>query len=113
MSFTVVFSENVTGVTAAAFVLVPSSGVTGATITNVTGGGSTYTVTVNSGSGSGTLGLNLIDNDTIDDSAGNPLGGVGNGNGNFIGQTYTIASGTSNSQAALVDQALASEDQWT
>src|SRR5205823_3933685 len=41
-------------------------------------------------SGNGTLGLNLVDDDSIQDGAGNPLGGTGTGNGNFTGQVYTI-----------------------
>jgi hypothetical protein len=40
--------------------------------------------------GAGTLGLKLVDNDSIKDLAGNKLGGTGLGNGNFTGQVYTI-----------------------
>src|SRR5439155_1208231 len=47
-------------------------------------------LTANTGSGSGTLGLNLVDDDSIADSAGNKLGGTGTGNGNFTGEVYTI-----------------------
>ena len=64
--------------------------VTGATITTVSGSGNQYTVTANTGTGNGTLGLNLVDNDTILDTSANPLGGTGAGNGNFTGQSYTI-----------------------
>ena len=63
--WTVVFSESVTGVDAADFALVTTGAVTGATITTVSGSGSQYTVTANTGTGNGTLGLNLVDNDTI------------------------------------------------
>jgi hypothetical protein len=91
VSWTVTFSAGVTGVDATDFALVPAGGVTGATITSVTGGGSTWTVNANSGSGTGTLGLNLVDNDTIVDGSGRALGGVGAGNGNFTGQVYTVA----------------------
>jgi MSHA biogenesis protein MshQ len=91
VSWTVIFSENVTGVDATDFALVPT-GVSGAFITAVTGGGTTWTVTANTGIGSGTLGLNLVDNDTIIDAVGNPLGGAGAGNGNFPGQVYTITA---------------------
>jgi DNA/RNA endonuclease G (NUC1) len=87
--FTVTFSESVSGVDAADFALA-TTGVASASITNVAGSGSTYTVTVDSGSGDGTIGLNLIDDDSIADSAGNKLGGTGTGNGNFTGQIYTI-----------------------
>ena len=48
------------------------------------------TVTASSGSGSGTLGLNLVDNDTIIDANGNKLGGAGAGNGSFTGAVYTL-----------------------
>jgi MSHA biogenesis protein MshQ len=88
--WTVTFSESVSGVNAFDFVLVPGGGVSGASITAVTGSGDTYTVTTNTGSGSGTLGLNLVDDDSISDAAGNKLGGTGAGNGNFTGEVYTI-----------------------
>jgi autotransporter-associated beta strand protein len=89
--FTVTFSEPVTGVDATDFVATPSGLTAAGAITNVTGSGTTWTVTVNTGSGSGTIGLNLVDDDTIADLAGNKLGGAGTGNGNFAGtQTYTL-----------------------
>jgi hypothetical protein len=89
-SFTVTFNESVTGVDISDF-SVTSSGLTGVSIAAVSGGPKIYTVGVNTGSGSGTLRLNLLDNDSIIDSASNPLGGSGLANGNFItGQAYTI-----------------------
>ncbi|HKS26160.1 MAG TPA: lamin tail domain-containing protein [Thermoanaerobaculia bacterium] len=88
VSFTVTFSESVTGVDASDFALA-TSGVTGASISGVTGSGP-YTVTVNTGSGDGTVGLNFVDDDSVVDSVGNPVGGTGAGNGNFTGQVYTI-----------------------
>jgi Domain of unknown function (DUF4347)/RTX calcium-binding nonapeptide repeat (4 copies)/Bacterial Ig-like domain len=91
VSYTVAFSQNVTGVDAADFMLVPSAGITGASITSVTAiDPKTYTVVVNTGSGDGTLGLNLTDNDTIKNTLGVVLGDVGNNNGNLTGQTYNI-----------------------
>jgi MSHA biogenesis protein MshQ len=92
ISWTVTFSTSVTGVDATDFVLVQGGGVTGASITGVTGSGPTWTVTANSGSGTGTLGLNLVDNDSIIDGGGKKLGGTGAGNGNFTGQVYTIST---------------------
>jgi hypothetical protein len=91
LHWTVSFSESVTGVDSTDFSLVPT-GVTGTSITAVTGSGSgPYTVTVNSGSGNGTLGVNLVDDNSIKDGANNPLGdSVGGANGNFSGQAYTI-----------------------
>ncbi|MGA2034634.1 MAG: lamin tail domain-containing protein, partial [Thermoguttaceae bacterium] len=88
LQFTVTFSESVTGVDAADFALALSG--TSGTILAATPNGTTWTVTVNNVAGNGTLGLNLVDNDTILDQAGNRLGGTGTGNGNFTGQTYTI-----------------------
>jgi hypothetical protein len=65
--------------------------VTGAAITNIAGGGTTWTVTVNTGTGDGTVRMDLVDDDTIVDIAANPLGGKGAGNGDFTsGEVYTI-----------------------
>jgi Bacterial Ig-like domain len=89
VSWDVTFSESVTGVDAGDFALA-ASGVTGASITGVTGSGSSYTVTASTGTGSGTLGLNLVDDDSIADAATNKLGGTGAGNGNFTGQVYEL-----------------------
>jgi hypothetical protein len=89
VSWTVTFSQSVTGVNAADFTLV-QSGVSGASITSVTGTGTTWTVTANTGTGSGTLGLNLVDDDSIINVASMPLGGAGAGNGNFTGQVYGV-----------------------
>ncbi len=92
VAWTVVFSASVTGVDATDFALVPGGGVSGASITSVTGGGTTWTVTANSGTSAGTLGLNLVDDDSIVSTGGTPLGGAGAGNGNFTGQVYTISA---------------------
>lgn len=92
VSWTITFSEAVTGVNAADFVLVQAGGVSGASITSVSGGGASWTVTANTGSGTGTLGLNLVDDDSIRDLASNRLGGTGNGNGNFTGAVYTVTA---------------------
>ena len=89
VSFAVTFSEPVYGVDSADFSLA-QIGVTGAAITSMTGSGATCTVVVSTGTGSGTLGLNLIDNNTIIDYLSNPLGGAGSGNGNFTGEIYDV-----------------------
>ena len=83
VSWTVAFSESVTGVDASDFALAQSS-IVNPHITNVSGAGSTYTVTASTGTSDGTLGLNLVDNDTIVDLANNGLAG------NFTGQVYAI-----------------------
>lgn len=90
VSWTVTFSESVTGVDAADFSLVQGGGVAGAAITGVAGSGTTYIVTASTGTGNGSLGLNLVDNDTIADALGTPLGGGGAGNGNFTGEAYAV-----------------------
>ena len=90
VDFTVTFSEAVTGVDATDFIIT-QSGLTGSSVSNVSGSGAVYTVTANTGSGSGTLRLDVVDDDSIKDLAGNPLGGSGAGNGNFnTGETYTV-----------------------
>jgi MSHA biogenesis protein MshQ len=91
VSWTVVFSASVSGVDATDFALVQAGGVSGASITSVTGAGTTWTVNANTGSGTGTLGLNLVDDDSIVSAGGTPLGGAGAGNGNFTGQVYTVS----------------------
>jgi DNA/RNA endonuclease G (NUC1) len=90
VDFTVTFSQSVTGVDASDFA-VTASGVTGASVSNVTGSGTTYTVSVNTGSGDGTVRLDVTDDDTIINGTSTPLGGAGSGNGNFTtGQSYAI-----------------------
>lgn len=90
VDWTVTFSASVTGVDTSDFALAMGGGVTGATITGVAGSGTTWTVTASTGAGAGTLGLNLVDDDTIINGAGKPLGGTGTGNGNFTGAVYTV-----------------------
>lgn len=89
LSFSVVFSVAVTGVDATDFAL-GSTGVSGASITGVSGSGTTYTVTVNTGSGDGSIRVNVVDDDSIIDGGSAPLGGVGAANGNFTGTAALI-----------------------
>ena len=96
ISFSVSFSETVTGVTPDDFTLTMTGGISGASVTGVSGSGEEYTVAVDTGSGNGTLRLDLIDDDSIRDAENNPLGGTGAGNGNFTkGETYIIDKSTS------------------
>ncbi len=89
VTFAVTFSRAVTGVDASDFALT-ATGVSGATVTGVSGSGSTYTVTVGTGTGSGTLRLDVVDDDSITDGLA-PLGGAGAGNGGFTAsEVYTI-----------------------
>ena len=71
-SFTVTFGEIVTGGSASSFSLT-TSGITGASVTGVTGSGATRTVTVNTGTGDGTIRLDLTTVTGIADAAGNAL----------------------------------------
>ncbi|MCC2546272.1 cadherin domain-containing protein [Hymenobacter sp. BT175] len=82
VNFTVTFARSVTGVNTGNFSLTPSVGVTGASITSVSGSGTTYTVVVNTGSGSGTLSLNMQNATGVDPGVSNlPY---------TSGQSYTI-----------------------
>jgi hypothetical protein len=91
VSFTVVFTEAVSGVDGSDFFLSTSGTLSGASITGLSGSGYTYTVTAVTGSGEGTLRLEVLDNDSIVDAVGHPLGGAGLGNGNFTtGEEYTV-----------------------
>jgi len=94
VNFAVTFSDPVTGVNTSApfsdFILT-TTGITGASITAVTGTGATRTVAVNTGTGNGTIRLDVLDNDNILDGSGKKLGGTGLQNGDFnSGETYTI-----------------------
>jgi hypothetical protein len=90
VKFIVTFSEAVTGVDKDDFKLT-TTGVTGASIVTVSGSGAAYTVSVNTGSKNGTIRLDGMDDDSIVDAIGNPLGGNGADNGNFAGgEIYTV-----------------------
>ncbi|NEQ52415.1 MAG: hypothetical protein F6K11_20110, partial [Leptolyngbya sp. SIO3F4] len=93
LTFAVTFSENVTGVDTGDFSLA-TTGTASGNIAGISGSDNSYTVTVNSVSGDGTLGLSLVDDDTILNSNSVQLGGVGttgDGSGSFTtGQTYTL-----------------------
>ncbi|MEK6752869.1 MAG: metallophosphoesterase [Chloroflexota bacterium] len=72
VNFTVTFSESVTGVNRDDFSLT-TNGVSGATVSSVTGSGSVYTVKVNTGVGNGDIRLDIPVIATITDLSGNPL----------------------------------------
>jgi hypothetical protein len=91
VGFAVSFSETVTGVDASDFFVSTTGNISGAAVTGVSGSGNMYNVSVSTGNGDGTLRLEILDNDSIIDSSGYPLGGPGIGNGNFItGEEYSL-----------------------
>jgi hypothetical protein len=85
VSWTVTFSESVTGVGTSDFGLV-RSGISGGSISSVSGSGATRTVTSSTGTGNGTLGLNLTSVAGIVDGVGNGLSATLP----VVGDTYTI-----------------------
>lgn len=96
-SFTVTFSEAVTGVDFNDFALT-AGGTAAGTITGVTGSGTTYTVSVGSVSGDGTLRLDLKSSGTgIADAASNAIAAGFTG-----GQSITIDNTTATPTIAAV-----------
>jgi len=90
VDYLVRFSTSVNNVESSDFALT-TTGVTGSSITNVSGSGEMYTVTVDTGSGNGTIRLDVVDDDTIEDNDGNKLGGTGAGNGSLTsGEVYDV-----------------------
>ena len=87
VSWTVKFSEDVTGVDAGDFALSRTGALTGGSIGDVTplAGPGAYTVTSTTGTGDGTIGLSLVDDGSVSDDAGNPLK-----SGDFTGPSYAI-----------------------
>ncbi|MDQ2770477.1 MAG: Ig-like domain-containing protein, partial [Bacteroidota bacterium] len=71
VSYRVVFSASVTGVTVSNFNTTNTGTVTGTSVSSVSGTGTTYTVTVNTGTGDGTLRLNVNNSTGITPSVSN------------------------------------------
>ena len=92
VNFNLVFSKPVTGVDVGDFVLAADPSITGANILSTTPvSESNYIVSVNTGSGNGNIRLDLLDDDSIRDLNGTPLGGIDTGNGGFnSGESYFI-----------------------
>ncbi len=91
--FTVQFSEGVKQVTPEDFSVVATGEVTYTSpILLSTLSDREYRVTVGGVEGAGSIGLNLMDRDTIVDTSisANALGDVGEGNGDFVGEVYTV-----------------------
>jgi hypothetical protein len=101
VDFIVTFSESVSGVDATDFRPV-SDFLYGISILAVQNMDPFYIVTVSTGAGTGSLHLDLSDNDSIVDTAGNPIGGVGNGNGDFVNsEVFNINKPSQNFPAPL------------
>ncbi|MEW5828996.1 MAG: choice-of-anchor Q domain-containing protein [Chloroflexota bacterium] len=106
VDFTVTFSEPVSGVDSADFALTKTGSITGYAITNVSpasGPADTYTVSVATGKYNGTLRLDVLNDGSIQDGAGNSLA-----SGYTGGETYTI---TKSYKAIL--KSTGSQDGWT
>ncbi len=85
VNFTVTFSDPVTSVDVTDFILT-ATGVSGASVTGVSGSGNVYTVTANTGSGDGTIRLDVPTSAIITNLGGIPLIGLPYTGG----ETYTI-----------------------
>jgi len=72
VNFTVAFSESLTGVAMSNFSLT-TTGVTGTSITGISGSGAERIVTVSTGTGSGTIRLDMMNSTDITDVDGNPI----------------------------------------
>jgi len=93
VTFEVIFSEPVANVDLPDFDALMQDGVVDARVEDVAQGkdGVTWLVTVSTGLGNGTLGLAVLDRDTIVDNDGHPLGGTGTNNGGFAyGESYHV-----------------------
>jgi hypothetical protein len=110
VDFKVTFSEAVTGVDETDFYLTTTGEIGGAAVTSFvdTGDQTRYIVTVATGIGDGTIRLDVADDDSIQDGNGNPLGGLGEGNGDFTaGEAYTVDKSFTSSLPSL-----AAQDGW-
>lgn len=84
LPFKVTFSTQVTGVDITDFRLTATDTLSNSQIIHADGAGKEYTVMVVVSQGNGTLRLDLVDDDSITDVTGTPLGGLGKGNADYI-----------------------------
>ncbi len=91
VDYIVTFYESVIGVDLTDFALTTTGDINGALPSGITGAGTTYRVTVQTGSGNGTIRLDVIDDNSIINAAGSPLGGIGENDGDYTdGEIYLI-----------------------
>ncbi len=90
VDYLLAFDQPVTNVSTNAFAVVMSAGFVDPPMISVSGNGANYMVSLSGVHGSGSLRLDLLDRDAIQNSAGERLGGLGAGNGNFSGETYLV-----------------------
>ncbi|RMF67401.1 MAG: type I secretion C-terminal target domain-containing protein, partial [Cyanobacteria bacterium J069] len=106
VSFSVIFSEPVTGVDTTDFSLV-TTGVTGSSIASVAGSDGKFTVVVNTGTGSGTIRLNVLNDGSIKDLENASLAAGATGAAAFtvdrIAPTVDIVDVTPDPRATALD----------
>ncbi len=113
VNFNVGFSEPVSGVDASDFTLTTSGSLSGASVSNVSGSDNVFIISVDTGSQDGDISLNVRDDDSIVDAAGNPLGGIGLDNGNFTsGEIYTVIKSTPINIATAIFISNKTNDGW-
>ncbi|MEQ8211053.1 MAG: FG-GAP-like repeat-containing protein [Lacipirellulaceae bacterium] len=96
LTFWVTFNKSVTGVDVTDFQIATTGTATGTILRVDEQQPFSYLVDIENIAGAGTLGLNLIDDDSIFDTVDPtplPLGGVGTGNGDATGQVFTLPAG--------------------
>ena len=87
VTYTLTFSEAVTGITTSNFSIVTSN-IAVPSIVQIFGGGTTWTVTVTTGRGTGTLRLDFANATGITTTSGAAMGGLP-----FAGETYQVDKG--------------------
>lgn len=89
--FTVTFNMPVSGVDLTDFSLAATGGQAGASLASLSGADASYVISVTTVANlTGTIGLDLIDDDSILAAPAMPLGGPGLGNGDFAGPVYQV-----------------------
>ena len=115
VQFAVVFSEDVSGVDTTNFTDfdLQYSGTSGsiASVDDCSPCHAVFLVTVDNVLGNGTLGLNLVDNDTIA-AGGLPLVGSGTDDGSFSGQLYTMTGPFVWDGGSTVDSSWTTPENW-